>query len=177
MFGWFKTKCPLATAEKVWVESSMDWLAGTLGCAALHDLLEAVIPAAWSHEYMRTIIDAYLRDLRRQAGQRLNGLDIRAAFIMDDQVVAGAWDDEPNSALHRRNELLMWGSKQPLDEVGDAFYSDRADGLLRVVEGPAIAAVDFLTRGVVPPPRFTVDMYHQFVRNFGALRKLTNPGL
>ncbi|HEX5103521.1 MAG TPA: HEAT repeat domain-containing protein [Pirellulaceae bacterium] len=35
MFGWFKTKCPLATAEKVWVESSMDWLAGTLGIERL----------------------------------------------------------------------------------------------------------------------------------------------
>jgi len=35
MFGWFKPACPLATAEKVWVERRMAWLAATLGADRL----------------------------------------------------------------------------------------------------------------------------------------------
>jgi hypothetical protein len=31
MFGWFRPACPLATAEKVWVERRMAWLAQRLG--------------------------------------------------------------------------------------------------------------------------------------------------
>ena len=31
MFGWFRPTCPLATGEKVWVESRMAWLAQNLG--------------------------------------------------------------------------------------------------------------------------------------------------
>jgi hypothetical protein len=37
MFGWLKPRCPLTTAEKVWVESRMSWLAETVGIERLID--------------------------------------------------------------------------------------------------------------------------------------------
>jgi hypothetical protein len=38
MFGWFRPRCPLTTAEKVWVETRMAWLAQTLSAERLREV-------------------------------------------------------------------------------------------------------------------------------------------
>ena len=52
MLGWFRPQCPLATAEKVWVESRMTWLAHQLGSRRLLEAevvepTEEFFPAAY----------------------------------------------------------------------------------------------------------------------------------
>jgi hypothetical protein len=90
MFDWFEPRCPLATAEKLWTESHMRWLAGKLGFDRLVSS-EVILPED------RFFPESYSRDpdgartiFNRVCGYMKLDPDRYDLHIMPDESIRGA---------------------------------------------------------------------------------------
>jgi len=137
----------------------------------LQDGLYVLIPVARTRRWIAEELDKLIERLQSNSrGERQEGLDIRACFLMDDRMMAGRWEGDGQMALQGRTELRAL-PPTPLSEDGDVWRAEGNDTLLSIAPSSANAEVDFLFRGTVPALEWDILLYHGFTRALAALWK------